>query len=165
MIPPQNFKPAGNVEFARMIAESPPFTRKTKYTGKRAAGIIYERKAQKHLEFLYPETYVPGPWIYFREEGSSKHRWCQPDGLVIDVVTGVVTCVEIKYNHTSDAWFQVKKLYQPVLRHIFPTPLWKHQCCEVVKWYDPAVRFPEPTQLTTDITRDTSKFKVNIWRP
>jgi hypothetical protein len=165
MTPPSHFTPAGEVTYARLMLTDPPFLRKKKYTGRRAAGVRYEKKVHEHLLFLYPDTYVPGPWIYFRANGSSQHRWCQPDGLIFDVPRGIITCVEVKYSHTSDAWWQVKKLYLPVLRKIFPEDLWRLQVCEVVKWYDPATFFPEPTRMTVDITHPTDKFKVHIWRP
>lgn len=146
------------------MLQPPPFIRRRRYTGRRAVGVSYERKAQAHLEYLFPETYVPSPWLYFKSAGSSKFRWCQPDGLIIDVLRGIVTCVEIKHSHTSDSWWQTRKLYLPVLQKIFPADLWELQVCEVCKWYDVAIDFPEPIELTTDVDRPSRKFKVHIWR-
>ena len=125
----------------------------------------YERKVQKHLLFEYPDTYIPSPWIRFREEGSERLRWCQPDGLDINPYKGIVTCCEIKYSHTSDAWWQTRKLYLPVLAHIFASTLWSIQVCEIVKWYDPAILFPESVELTPEPTRPSNRFKVHICRP
>jgi hypothetical protein len=68
----------------------------------------------------------------------------------------------VKYNHTSDAWAQLKLLYLPVLQAIFPAKLWQFDCCEVVKWYDPAVVYPEPVVLAHDITMRHQAFKVHI---
>src|SRR5687768_9796590 len=153
MTPPERFKPAGTILTAAISDTMPPFIRRRKYTGRRAEGVRYEKKVQSHLLYEYPETYVPSPWIRFREEESSKPRWCQPDGIIVDPHRGIVTCCEIKYSHTSDAWFQTRKLYIPVLEHIFASTLWSIQVCEIVKWYDPAVFFPEPVELAFEPNR------------
>lgn len=164
MIPPERFVPAGNVEEARLAKDSPPFIRRRRYTGRRAEGIRFEKRAHTHLEESYPETYVRSPWLHFREKDSAKFRWCQPDGLIFDLPRGIITVVEVKYSHTSDAWWQVRRLYIPVLEKIFGEQ-WDYQVCELVKWYDGATRFPEPVELASDITRPSKKFKVHIWRP
>jgi hypothetical protein len=165
VIPPENFLDAGTVHYAYFLSGEPPYIRRKRFTGRRAAGIRYERKAQEYLQYMFPDTYVSSPWLAFKCSYTEKSRWCQPDGLVIDVPRGIITCVEIKYNHTSDAWWQTKQLYAPVLRKVFRPELWQIQFCEVVKWYDPSIRFPEPIQLTMNIDQPSSKFKVHIWRP
>jgi len=165
MIPPAKFTPAGKVETARVSPFEPPFLRTRRYTGKRAEGVRYEKKVQAYLMELYPDTYVPGPWLLFRAEGGTKWRWCQPDGILIDEVRGIITCIEVKYSHTSNAWWQVRQLYQPVLEHIFPPDLWKHQACEIVKWYDASVGFPEPLEMTPQVCRPSERFKLHIHRP
>ena len=74
--------------------------------------------------------------------------------------------MEIKYQHTSDAWWQVMKLYYPVLRNVFPEDLWYYRMCEVVKWFDPAIRFPTETRLTPDPAElHDGDFGVHIWKP
>ncbi|MFQ5741977.1 MAG: hypothetical protein ACE5HV_00130 [Acidobacteriota bacterium] len=44
--------------------------------------------------------------------------------------------------HTSDAWWQIRKLYEPVLRSVFG-PDWDYPVLEVVMWFDPDTPFPE----------------------
>lgn len=107
---------------------------------------------------------MPSPWFVFAQEGYSRPRWCQPDGLLLDLYAGRIVIVEIKYQHTPDAWWQVRQLYQPVVRSAFG-PDWDIRACEVVKWYDPAIGFPEPVALAKDpaLVRDT--FGVHIWKP
>jgi hypothetical protein len=91
-------------------------------------------------------------------------RWCQTDGLLFDVDRGLITLVECKYQHTSDAWWQLKMLYLPVLRTIFPG--WEFATVEVVKWYDPATKIPEPVFLLPDVgAAQPGKFNVHIWNP
>lgn len=111
-------------------------------------GVRYERKGHEHFLERYPDTYVPGPWFEF--DDASGRRWCQPDGLLIDIKCGRVTIVEFKYQHTLNAWWQIWSLYAPVLQHVFPG--WDIRGVEVVKWYDAAVFFPN-ARLTEDPSR------------
>lgn len=158
---PQGFRPAGRVLSANF--SQPPALRKRRYTGRRLEGVRYEKKVHAYLEEFYGERYIPSPWIRFFTEGA--WRWCQPDAILIDLEHGRITIVEIKYQFTSDAWWQVKHLYEPVLRVMFPATLWCFDYCQVVKWYDPATPFPEPVVLAHEVSMVHPKFKVHIYRP
>ena len=159
--PPDSFRPAGKVLSAGFC--TPPQLGRKRFTGRRLEGVRYERKAQTYLLWLYGEYYVDSPWLRFYADGT--WRWCQPDGLHFDVKRGIITIVEMKYQHTPDAWWQVKRLYQPVLEAIFPRTMWQYRACEVVQWYDPDVSFPERVVLAQDVTMDCPGFKVHIYRP
>lgn len=154
---------AGQVSYARFSGE-PPSTVRRKYTGARADGIRYEKKAQKYLSELYADQYVQSPWIRFVSLGSGQIRWCQPDGILLDIVRGTVTIIEIKSSHTSKAWYQIDRLYLPVLQCIFPQDLWLYRRCEVVRYYDPLVAFPEPIKLVPDLSQLDHRFGVHIFR-
>lgn len=142
--PPKGFKPAGVVRYARGTAR-PQFAKRGAIKGKKRSGLIYEDKVQEFLTDLYCEDllqYLPSVWIEF-EDGRGKTRVCQPDGLLLDARRGRLTIVEIKTTHTHLAWWQVRALYQPVLRKIFPDDIWPHlQGLEICKRYEP-VEFPE----------------------
>ena len=159
--PPEGFRPAGRVLKAEFGI--PTFIRKRRYTGRRAEGVRYEKKVQAYLREFYGDRYVDSPWLRFYAEG--KWRWCQPDAVMFDVPRGVITIIEIKYQHTADAWWQVKQLYYPVLKVLFPERLWSFEFCEVVKWYDPLVPFPERVVLAQEVSMPHSAFKVHIWHP
>lgn len=75
--------------------------------------------------------------------------------------------MEIKYQHTSDAWWQVEHLYLPVLRWAFPPDLWSFARVEVVKWYDPAVAFPERVSLIPHVDKafGAPGWPVHILKP
>lgn len=161
---PSHFKPAGVVLQAYHSPTEPPFLHRRRYSGSRARGVAYEKRAQKYLQQLFPETYIPSPWLRF-QGAEGAWRWCQPDGLIIDLPRGILTCVEVKYQHTSDAWWQVRHLYLPVLRLLYRPDLWELQVCEIVRWYDPATLFPEAVELAFEPSRPSGKFKVHIWRP
>lgn len=163
MLPPapNNFTPAIGVLHAEF--STAPALRKKRYTGRRLQGIRYECAVHEHLLFRYGARYLPSPWLKFFADG--RWRWCQPDGLLFDFVRGRITIVEVKYQHTSDAWWQVRHLYQPVLEHMLPNILWTYEVCEVVKWFDPAVAFPERTVLAGEVDMRHKDFKVHIWKP
>ena len=165
-LPPSRFRPAANIDRVEHSATPPPFLRTRKRKGRKAEGIRYENKAQDMLLERFPDNYVPGPWFRFLEYGQSKWRWCQPDGLLIDFHYGRITVVEIKLQHTSDAWWQVKWLYLPVLYRAFDPQIWEFTWLEVVKWYDCSVNFPERVSLCPDVLSvEPGQFGVYIWKP
>jgi hypothetical protein len=162
--PPEAFRPAGRVLSASFA--TPPAIRKKRYTGRRLEGVRYEKKVQEYLEHFYGERYIPSPWLRFFPAGDgARWRWCQPDGILLDIPRGRITIVEVKYQHTSDAWYQVRMLYEPVLRVMFPEKWWTFDYCEVVKWYDPDTIFPEKIVLAQEVSIRHPAFKVHIWRP
>lgn len=159
--PPAGFHPAQSIQHAEFT--SPPALRRHRYTGRRLQGIKYERKVHEYLEAIYGGLYVRSPWLRFLADG--KWRWCQCDGLLFMPVEGRIILIECKYQHTTDAWWQIRHLYGPVLRHIFPAHLWKLEACEVVKWFDCSVQFPERVVLANEISMPNDAFKVHIYKP
>lgn len=100
----------------------------------------------------------------FKEKGK-RVRWCQPDGLLIDVLAGVITILEMKYQHTAQAYWQLHGLYLPVVKRVFG-PSWTYKLCEVTKWYDPAIPFPTPISMQPDVKKCKAGIvNVHIWRP
>lgn len=158
---PKGFRPAG--EFLRPQFSDPPALRRRRYTGRRRQGIQYEKAVHEYLGVMFGDFYLPNPWLKFFTEG--KWRWCQPDGLIFRPDQGRIVIVEVKYQHTADAWFQVRQLYQPLIQAIFPPRLWAVDAVEVVKWYDPLTIFPERVVLASSPDLDNPAFKVHIWKP
>ena len=165
--PPKRFKPAGELLWAEFSPTAPDFSKKKRRTGRRRQGMLYEKKGHGHLTDLYGERYVPSPWLRFTDTISDRARWCQPDGLLIEPERGVITLVEFKYQHTSDAWWQLRQLYEPVVGFLFPHDRWELRVCEVVKWYDPATLFPERVRMIPEIhsLQSSKEFGVHIWKP
>jgi hypothetical protein len=166
--PPQGFLPARNVQWAHFVRDNQPFMRpQHKPTGKRLQGVKYETAAQAHIGSIAGGAYLASPWLKF--SGNQGDKWCQPDGLLFDLERGIITIVEIKLQHTTDAWWQLRKLYQPVLESMFPPQLWEFRVLEVVKWFDPLVRWPEDI---VRIERISAQMKIpqystglHIWKP
>lgn len=164
---PTRFIPANNVLWAK-LSNPPGFaTLPQRRSGRRLQGIKYEKLVQDMLRTQYGDSYLDSPWLQFQADSGIK--WCQPDGVLIDFEAGALTLIEVKYQHTTDAWWQMRRLYEPVLRTLFPPHLWSISCLEVVKWYDPSVLFPEPTRLVSSISSAQhlphGTTGIHIWKP
>lgn len=164
--PPRRFRPAGEVTSAEFIAP-PSFVVPSRTRNKaRADGIRYEKKAHKYLAETYEDECVIAPWIRFKSAGRAKASYCQPDAIILDIRRGTITIVEIKIKHTADAWWQVRRLYLPVIRHIFGEG-WGYISVELTKWFDPHTKFPErfafvnPADSFPRLSPD--RFHVYIW--
>lgn len=169
--PPSWFRGVEGVRRAWSLSDgSPGRTPKQRIKGSAAqrAGIRYERKA---LEFLTRN--VPGfrqqPWFKFVAENGNL-RWCQPDGILPLDRYGVVV-FEVKVTFTSDAWWQLRKLYEPVLKRALGVD--RVVPCLVCKNFDPAVPFPERYVHLTNLNVlsspagewDCTQTGVFVWRP
>jgi hypothetical protein len=169
---PTHFRPALTVDWAYPTEDVPEYlTRPRRYTGRRGQGVRYERKVQEYLGELaggaggpnLPEAYIPSQWWRFGVEGHA--RWCQTDGLLLRPREGQAIIYEVKYQHTADAWFQLRELYEPVVREALG-PAWELAFVEVVKWYDPATFFPERVLMYPDPLRaQAGRIGVHIWTP
>ena len=148
--PPLDFLPAGRVTWARIADEPPAFILKARerVRGNRRAGQLYEHDVHWHFKKIC-QYYMPGPWLVFSEAGNHRTRWCQLDGLILDFMQGRLTIVEVKLRHTARAWWQVRRLYEPVLKCILPEANWEYRALEVSKHIDPSTSFPEKLTYVT----------------
>ena len=158
--PPHNFTPAGLIHHAEIATQNPPFSIPTPRRGSRAAGARFERKVQGHLRGSRPLSYRSSPWIFFNHK-----RWCQPDGLDVDEEAHRITTVEFKLQHTSNAWHQTRRLYEPLVKFIFGEE-YTYNILEIVKWLDPHVAFPERFEILDEpfLNMRNDAFHVCIWR-
>lgn len=167
--PPSNFDPCGELAWAVLCERIPGFTRNTQRSGRKLNGIRYEKKVHEHFAQQYGEFYQPGIWFMFRERGSSKVRYAQADALLFDFDLGHITIVEVKYQHIEKSWWQLRHLYAPLVKHLFGD-MWQVRGIEVVKWYDPAARYPGPVKMCKTLDQapclaTTKETGVHIWRP
>lgn len=164
-LPPLDFLPVDNCEWAEFSETPPAFIAPQRRRGRRLLGVKYERKAQTWLSGIYHNRYMPSQWLRYRG-GDGKIRWCQPDGVLNEPETKTLTIVEIKYSHTETAWWQLFKLYLPVLERLFDGYGYEFRCVEVCRWYDPSVRCPQPVRLRDSLDNvRTGEFAVHIWNP
>lgn len=138
--PPGRFDAPKDVHDAKLMATGPfQGGKRTRVSGARAAGIRYEKKVHDEMLRRYRKFYINNVW--FKYFDGDRARWCQPDGLMIDAGQGQIIIVEVKYQHTGDAWWQLHKLYLPVVRNFFGET-WTYRCVEIVRWYEATVYFP-----------------------
>ncbi len=160
---PRGFICVSKVEWAH-LCDRPGFA----YNGRarspaRRAGQKYEASMQKRLDKDFGLAYLPGPWLRFLSVGDTKPSYCQPDGLLFLPEEGKLVLVEIKLKHCTEAWWQLKYKYLPVVEAIFPPDLWAIAICEVVKWFDPSTAFPEKVKLTPYVDKAPfDSFGVHI---
>ena len=149
--PPKRFSAAVGVESAIFLPGKPQFIKRGRSRGRFAVGVKYEREVQEFLSlFALGRTeleYRNGPWLEFQDD--SGRRWCQPDALLINWKAFECLICEVKYQHTSDAWWQLKHLYLPVLRVALPG--FSFRLLEIVHWYDPLTAWPERALNVRDI--------------
>lgn len=166
--PPKRLQPVQDIRWAEHSRIIPDFARRpvVNDTEVRKAGRRYEDKVQEMLLKRYPDSYVASPWLCFKDRTrKAHHSWCQPDGWLIDLQRGLITIMEVKLSHTSDAWWQIRHLYEPVTRALFGSE-WRYAACEVTRFCDPNVRFPEDITLTPDPAMLwDGAFGVHVWRP
>jgi len=166
--------PAGNVLEAKIASRPPRFIKPSVQTGNRKVGVKYEQKAQDYIQLQADklDDQSPGvkvshsPWLVFRSEGDQPDhvRYCQPDCLLIDEWQRKLTIIEIKLQHCVEAHDQVRKLYEPVLKLMYPDYLFA--ALELVQWHDPHINFPETYYFEPNIFEaQVNKFAIHIWNP
>lgn len=165
--PPLDFHPITECTWAQISDQPPEFVRdQPRRRGRRLLGIKYEAKAQDALGERYGRRYYRSPWLRYKTQHDPRVRWCQPDGVLFTPETNRITIIEFKYNHTELAWWQMFRLYKPVLERVFEAERYDIACCEVVKWFDPAAKMPMPTKLRARIDDAApGEFAVHIFAP
>lgn len=134
------------------------------------AGLRYQRLVEGWLGAEFPPggdaALVVSPWYQF-VDGSGQRRWCQPDAIV--EFPDRRLCIEIKTSWTTDAWWQLRKLYLPVLE---AATQWQREAWQrgfiplvICKHYDPAAKIPEEVKLLDHPREaDARAFNILVWR-
>lgn len=131
-------------------------------------GLRYEQKAHLYLQETL-QDYAVSPRFNFRDDTGG--RICIPDGLFYPLgMNKPVFIFEIKISHTSDAWWQLRRLYQPVVARYFANTERAVGVVEVCQSLDPATPFPENYVVIEDLRKwveagDPNKFGVFQWKP
>lgn len=133
------------------------------FSAAQKAGLRYEAKAQDFLSSELSVRYYIAPYLHFLD--MSGYRTLVPDGVLLEFDTAYI--FEIKSQHMPEAWYQLRRLYEPVLAQLCGVR--QTSCIEVVRSYDPSMGFPEEVQLFNDLDEalraPRSSFKVLQWRP
>jgi hypothetical protein len=90
-------------------------------------------------------------------------RYFQPDGILLLEDPRRIAVVEVKYQHTLDAYWQLEHYYLPLLAGFFQRAGVPLVTVEVCKWYDPAVAYPKPVRLVEQLSlAKQGSFNVHI---
>ena len=169
-----NFFPATGVTFACFTRNRPKFTENplTVFTRAQKEGLRYEKKVQEYLQKLLIDAKDTNyelklsPWIMFRQgtDPSRRIRFCQPDAVLISKDYSRISIIEIKYQHTNEAWKQLRLLYEPVLKFIYPSS--SIACLEICRWFDPHAFFNEHYYYSDDpLSALPDKLGVHVYHP
>lgn len=161
------FQRIENVTSVEIMHGIPPFVKKRRRRGRKGVGLRYEAKVQRYFCDIFGYEYVPGPWFrYSVRERPKVTNYAQPDGLLIQPRRGLITIVEIKYNHCSDSYFQLVDKYLPLVAALFGKEQWEFPLVTVVKWYDRDTDYPASIRMRDSIENcGTSQIGVHICRP
>lgn len=124
------------------VAKIVPYTpRGGRPTSAQAAGLRYEAAflafARRHWGHSFI-TFTEQQIIYSdRIEGW---KTCRPDGVLF--IEDTFTVFEVKTRHTEAAWWQLWRLYIPVLQLLYPHR--RPVAVEVTRSFDPTEPFPPP---------------------
>jgi len=146
--PPRKFRPLlGEVRSARILPGVSTVGGTGELSYAKRFGLRYESKVHDELKGKFGRWFMAGPVIEFFD-GNSKYdkRFCVPDGLIRHH-TRMVVC-EIKSQHMPEAWWQLRKLYEPVVRKLWGREL---VLLEICRSYDPQMPFPEKVEFVEDI--------------
>jgi hypothetical protein len=173
LLPPQYCTPAALPITSAWRAEDPfgscpqPAKGPAVSPGRRA-GIRYQNKVIGHLSSLGTRlggSLVPSPWFCYIDSGL-KPRWCQPDFLIFSEAEDpkgqrehVLIIGEIKRVFHSDAWWQLERIYRPVVAAAFPTKQCISLC--VCRSFDPAIPIPDPPHFISNV-REAKAREFNV---
>jgi len=166
--------PISGVNFAQFTNIKPSFieTNPSSFTRAQKEGLRYEKKVFDYLKKLLvdekDQTFEikVSPWIMFRTntDAFSKIRFCQPDTVLISKDFSKIIICEVKYQHTNEAWKQLRLLYEPVLRFMFPKS--QIACLEICRWFDPHTHFTEHFYYAENpLSAIVEQLGVHIYRP
>lgn len=137
LAPPRGFRAASQVNFATMESEGPwgksPSRAKR---GAKGAGLRYERRALSLLKECFPGL-LTNQWFKFFD-AERLPRWCQTDGLLLCKDGAII--FEVKIRGTGNAWFQLDKLYRPVVEKATGLPV--RALVQICGAFDPAIPYP-----------------------
>jgi hypothetical protein len=136
-------------------------------TAAKRAGLKYEEEVAKWL-YCYALArsgwrFIESPEIVFADDRGTQ--FAVPDGIMM---TEEFTCViEVKLQHMPEAWWQLRRKYEPIARHLTGRNV---MLLEVCKTYDLQMPFPEKHRLYRSFDEYFAEAKpgelgVLQWKP
>lgn len=161
-VPPARFKPAGTLTHVSLCDRPKCIPKRRRHTASQKDGLKFEEAVLDSLHKSLSGVIVPGMWLGFRSKEYPGLRYAQPDGVYFEPRWGRITIIECKLRHTEKAWWQLRTLYEPLIRFVFPD--WDVDVCEVFKYNNRDVRMPEPILYVQKVTAEVDRFKAHKWR-
>lgn len=179
--PPAYLKlPPSDIHWAHRTSETPHANKRSRRSPAQRAGLAYQRKVEEYLTVSRRGGALDvGPWFVYSCHDRVR-RYCQPDVLILRpggaeggissplpaegphakrASAASITVCEIKLRWTPDAWWQLRKLYLPVLRAASPAatliPL------VICRSFDPALPQGEPVRFV-DNEEEASPDAFNV---
>lgn len=141
--PPAGFKPIqGEPRSVEFTSWRPPRSRGSSPAQK--MGLRYERWVLQTLQENFGPNILFDLGISFTD--NSGRRVAIPDAILRH--DNAILILEIKYTHTAFAWWQLRRLYEPLLFKLTRAPI---LLVEVCRSYDPSVVFPEQFHYIPDL--------------
>ena len=156
--PPAYIKfPLGDIRDASFADSSPYAGKRSRPSGAQRAGLAYQKRIEVFLRDTVPSSSLDvGPWLWY-VDACGRRSYCQPDFLIREPSRVVV--VEVKIRWTADAWYQLRRVYLPVLSRAMPSarlvPL------VICRSYDPAIRIGEAVSLV-DVWPEALPEQFNV---
>lgn len=152
--------PRGAISAAGLhVGASPHAGKRTRSTGAHKAGLAYQKRISDWLTMGRPPSGLEcGPWYWYVDNSGIRH-YCQPDFL-LHLPCGRLVVVEVKIRWTTDAWWQLRHLYLPVVGRVHPGR--ELIALTICRSYDPAVRIPEGARLCEGFDLLPSAFNVMV---
>lgn len=119
--PQVRFAP-GSVELA-----SSPWGSEPRARGVKRKGIKYEKAV---LEWVTPQleelncTVYRSQWLSYRKPRHVRRNFAQPDLYAVSESTEIGYIVEVKLTRCAKAWYQLNRLYEPLLQDMYPGRSW-----------------------------------------
>lgn len=155
--PPRGvYIPSGGIFNARFGGlAGPPSGR----TAAQKLGLAYETRVNDVLSQIYGIDYRHSASILFQDRRGT-HR-CIPDGLL--KIGSDLVIIEIKLRHTERAWWQLSRLYLPVLTQLV-RPGTKIFRAEICRSYDPQEVFPDHDTVSSLHKLPLNRVGVLTWK-
>lgn len=173
--PPRGFRGAEGTRIARPVPAGPfgSGPRPLRGSAAQKAGLRYEAKVLRLLKECF-DGFQASQWFEFEDPSTRGRRWCQPDGLLLrsglsgDGRSKRAFLFEVKIRATSDAWYQLKHLYAPVIQAAYqPEEIYFINIC---RSFDPSIPFPETPNHLSEISEaaicagEARKLSVYTWK-
>lgn len=132
----------------------------------RRQGLSYEQRVKVRLEALFGPRFEAGVWFSYDVGIKGRpRRFCQVDGLIASVPCPIV--FEIKIRWMDTAWWQLVKLYSPIVECALESTH-KPSLVAIVRSFDPAVVVPKPPRLLDGAEQipelDPGEMGVVVWK-